>query len=117
MSVQSTRPEPWPQVPEPWPQKPVTFVKFPNVGCYSSRTCTVGERTAVTVLGLVVTGWFAGILGYRDGEECFCGYKWADGFRVYKDKHSKPQRPYKRLRKTPCDEAGDVLFGAPFDRF
>jgi len=26
----------------------------------------------VTVLGLVVTGWLAGILGCRDGEECFC---------------------------------------------
>ena len=26
-------------------------------GCYSNRTCTVGERIAVTVLGLVVTGW------------------------------------------------------------
>jgi hypothetical protein len=52
----------------------VTFVKFPNVGCYSSRTCTVGERTAVTVLGLVVTGWLGLVLRlYRDGEECFCG--------------------------------------------
>ena len=26
----------------------------------------------MTVLGLVVTGWLAGILGCRDGEECFC---------------------------------------------
>ena len=56
------------------PGGPVTFVKFPNVGCYSSRTCTVGERTAVTVLGLVVAGWLGLVLQlYRDGEECFCG--------------------------------------------
>ena len=37
-----------------------------NPNCW---TCTVGERSAVTVLGIVVTGWLARILGHRDGEE------------------------------------------------